>query len=125
MTMQVNKELIIDFLHTFPERRDATLLHFGDSWYQDNRADYEQRDKEVVYKLAQHQYICQPGKRSGDTGLVELVTVVEQTGFTEADLKPVPPERLIAKLKELVPYPVTQEKVRLLDHEQVVVCVEI
>ena len=62
---------------------------------------------------------------SGDTGLVELVRVVEQTGFTEDDLCPVAASRLVARLAQLVPYPVTQEKVQFRGQDQIVVRVEI
>ncbi len=121
---KLNKEIIVDYLMTFPDRRGETLLHFGDSW-EANREAYEQRAKQIVGDLAQRQCICQPGKRSGDTGLVELVRVVEQTGFTEADLRPVEPSRLVQVLQEITQYPVTQENVRFRDRDQVVVCVDV
>src|SRR5690242_10900078 len=109
MTFQLNSEIITDYRRTYPERSGETLLHFGDSWNYEDRQQYDQRAREVVQKLAERRYISQPGKMSGDTGLVELVRVVEQTGFTDADLRPVPPERLAERLAQLVPYPITQQ----------------
>lgn len=125
MAFKLNTEIIVDYWLTFPHRQRETLLHFGDSWHHEDRHLYDQRAREVVRKLAERQYICQPGKISGDTGLAELVRVVEQTGFTEADLCPVAPDRLVERLAQLVPYPVTQEKVQFRGQDQIVVCVEI
>ncbi|GCE32015.1 hypothetical protein KDA_74990 [Dictyobacter alpinus] len=125
MAFDLNTEIVVDYRQTFPERRGETLLHFGNSWNQEDRLRYEQRAMHVVQKLAERHYICQPGKRSGDTGLVELVRVVEQTGFTYDDLRPVPPDRLAQRLAQLVPYPVTQETVQVSGQAQIVVCVEI
>src|SRR5215472_2621487 len=100
MAFKLNTEIIVDYRLTFPNRQGETLLHFGDSWNHADRRLYDQRAREVVRKLAERQYLCQPGKISGDTGLVELVRVVEQTGFTEADLRPVDPDRLVARLAQ-------------------------
>jgi hypothetical protein len=125
MTFKLNTEIIMDYRLTFPNRQGETLLHFGDSWNHADRQLYDQRAREVVRKLAERQYICQPGKRSGDTGLVELVRVVEQMGETSDDLRPVPPDRLAERLAQLVSYSVTQEKVQFRGQDQMVVCVEI
>ena len=124
MSFKLNSEIIIDYLTTFSHRQGETLLHFGDSWGV-NGAVYEQRARQIVGDLARSQYICQPGKRSGDTGLVELVRVVVQTGFTEADLCPVAPDRLVQVLQRITPYSVTQESIRFRDRDQIVVCVDI
>jgi hypothetical protein len=96
-------EIVADYTLTYPKRRDI-LLHFGDPYtYRGGRGQHVEKMKPVVFGLAQRGYICQLAKLSGDTGTPALLRVLVQTGFTEEDLRPVDPERLVTVLKEMFP----------------------
>jgi hypothetical protein len=125
MPIHLNLPLLRDYARTFPERVGETLLHFGDSRKAWDLVVYEQRTRRIVEALARRQRRCHVGKRSGHTGLVELVRVVEQTGLSKADLRPVPPDQLIQVLREITPYPVTRHTIKVLGRDQLLIGVDI